>query len=409
MTELFKYQREGVDFLLKHKQVILADEMGLGKSLQAATAAEWVDEPWLIVCPAYLKDNWAKELEFHGILTDKLRGIISYSSLGKNEFMFKGVTTVIFDEAHYLKNMKTAQRTKHAHKYCEIYKPENIYLLSGTPIKNRVSEFYSLLRLLGYNCSSNGRNVFRDFPNEYRFNSTFTNKHVKRINLKSGRSISKVEWKGLKNKEGLKSYLKGKYKRRLADKVLELPDLIENNIFAGEMSEKLSEELSGAWDAKTSVSTAKLKAAKIKAEFTADYARDLYKQDEPFVIFTYHPDVAELLEGYLLSGNINTKIITGNTPTEERGVIVSEFQNGKLDGLILTIGAGSTGFTLTRARHLIFNDLSWVPGDNNQAKKRIHRISQNKKCFIHYIVAGKIDEMIINTLREKEKTIKEII
>jgi SWI/SNF-related matrix-associated actin-dependent regulator 1 of chromatin subfamily A len=408
MTELYDFQRKGVEYMLKHKQVILGDEMGLGKSLQAATAAEWADLPWLVICPSYLKQNWEEEMAHHKILTDKLLAIVSYSSLSKHEKLFSQARTLIFDEAHYLKNMK-AKRTQYAQIYAQKYKAENIFLLSGTPIKNRVSEFYSLLRLLGYGDAPNGRNVFRDFPNEYKFNSTFTNKHVRKIDLKTGRTLQKVEWRGIRNKEGLKSYLKEKYKRRMADKVLDLPDLMENVVYAGDMNEELSRELSEDWDAKKSISTTKLRTAKIKAEFTADYAQDLHKQEEPFVIFTYHPDVAELLEGYLLSGNIETNVISGSTPADQRSQIVKSFQDGKLDGLILTIGAGSTGFTLTRARHLIFNDLSWVPGDNNQAKKRIHRISQKRRCFIHYIVAGKVDQMIINTLREKEKIIKEIV
>ena len=56
---LFKHQREGIDFLKEKKKAILADEMGLGKTRQAILAAEGKT---LVVRPASLKINWQREI-----------------------------------------------------------------------------------------------------------------------------------------------------------------------------------------------------------------------------------------------------------------------------------------------------------------------------------------------------------
>jgi len=70
--------------------------------------------------------------------------------------------------------------------------------------------------------------------------------------------------------------------------------------------------------------------------------------------------------------------------------------------LAATIGSLSVGVTLTAARHVVFNDLSWVPGDNLQAEKRIHRIGQKNACTAHYIEASETDAYIRKTLEEKQ-------
>ena len=67
-TELFPYQKEGVEFVLFKKAAIIADEMGLGKTIQAVVAAVQKKRIFgfsktLVVCPATLKSQWKKEIE----------------------------------------------------------------------------------------------------------------------------------------------------------------------------------------------------------------------------------------------------------------------------------------------------------------------------------------------------------
>ncbi len=61
---LFPHQIEGVAFLLGRTRAILADDMGLGKTRQAIVALRHARPggPYLVVCPASVKRNWAREI-----------------------------------------------------------------------------------------------------------------------------------------------------------------------------------------------------------------------------------------------------------------------------------------------------------------------------------------------------------
>src|SRR5438874_384410 len=62
---LYPHPVEGVAFLLGRRGAILADDMGLGKTRQAVLAMTEAapNGPWLVVCPASVKLNWAREIE----------------------------------------------------------------------------------------------------------------------------------------------------------------------------------------------------------------------------------------------------------------------------------------------------------------------------------------------------------
>src|SRR6476469_241510 len=61
---LFPHQIEGVAFLLGRRRAILADDMGLGKTRQAIVSLRHLTPGGrrLVVCPASVKRNWAREI-----------------------------------------------------------------------------------------------------------------------------------------------------------------------------------------------------------------------------------------------------------------------------------------------------------------------------------------------------------
>jgi SWI/SNF-related matrix-associated actin-dependent regulator 1 of chromatin subfamily A len=407
---LYPFQREGVEYALKHHYSINACEMGLGKTVQAIATGCKAGGYILVICPAYLINNWINEFnKFCG----KGSGFAGYSIFSYEQFTkliasgekgswLEEADIAVFDEAHYLKNMN-AKRTKAAHKFVKECKPEYLLLLTGTPIKNRVCEFYSLLKLCSYNPKgTSGLPITKGY---WHFADKLSHRH----DYKLANGIKVVKHTGLKNKPLLLKYLKGKYFRRTAKDELDLPGITRSYLSCN-IDRGLESQLAAEFDEGNShISTAKKETALAKAEYTIGFANELFDQDiQPLLIFTDHVGSADAICKGLGGGRSGSRrgySITGATSSEKRANLVAEFQAGGLDYLVCTIGSMSTGFTLTRTNRIIFNDLSWCPADNAQAEARIHRIGQREPCFVVYMVSEGIDEQITQTLQEKMKVL----
>ncbi|HET9568768.1 MAG TPA: SNF2-related protein [Vicinamibacterales bacterium] len=170
---LFPHQVEGVAFLLGRRRAILADDMGLGKTRQALAALSHAAPAGqvLIVCPASVKRNWAREISLAAvegsvhimegtarqrIPRDARWVVANYDILGRHVDAIGAVpwAGLIFDEAHYLKN-HTSARSKVARELAsraaEVAKQEPpVYLLTGTPLTNRPRDLFVLLQLVGH-------------------------------------------------------------------------------------------------------------------------------------------------------------------------------------------------------------------------------------------------------------------
>jgi len=123
---LFPHQVEGVAFLLGRRRAILADDMGLGKTRQTIVSLQHLapEGPYLVVCPASVKRNWAREIEqvtpgasiavIDGSAPVDLSAtwvILNYDILGRHRDALEQCdwAALVFDEAHYLKNHTSAR------------------------------------------------------------------------------------------------------------------------------------------------------------------------------------------------------------------------------------------------------------------------------------------------------------
>ena len=189
-TRLLPFQIFGVKWMRNqefnvNKGGILADEMGLGKTLQSLSLVASFGAKGsknLIICPVVAINQWLKEIEkhlnsesisasiFYGPSTKKEKNFcpekinIYISSFGKIESVFRRskklklkeneykdfelifdtkFERIIIDEAHIIKDYKssTARAISEINSH---YK----WLLTGTPVQNRISDLYSLTRFL---------------------------------------------------------------------------------------------------------------------------------------------------------------------------------------------------------------------------------------------------------------------
>ena len=418
-----EHQHKFLEFSKEHDFTLCGDQMGLGKTLEAIMVSVDGNYNTLVVCPAFLKHNWKAEflkftdLEEDEIAIDKivnskhssrLRVVItSYSRLKNAAGFFKWADHVIADEAHYLKNMAAA-RTGQFHKGIKTALPKKLTLLTGTAVKNRVDEFYSLLYVLSY-CPSgkNGLKITDKYITQYSFSNKFS---YKRTFTLPSRRVEITKFEGLRNEAELRTYFKGKYIRRLTKDVIVLPELLHKYVEVDYAYDDT--ELKEAYESFTGKKDGHIMALKrgsavAKSPFTAVYAKNIHEESgQPVVIFSDHIDSVDLIAAKLGKG---VGVIKGSTPMPERHSIVESFQSGQLDYLVATIGAASTGLTLTASSDLVFNDMSYVPANNKQASARIHRIGQEKTCRVHKICGSFIDRMIMTSLTSKEKIIDKIL
>src|SRR5687767_9978446 len=170
---LFPHQVEGVAFLLGRRRALLADDMGLGKTRQAIVALRHAAPGGqvLVVCPASVKRNWAREIMIAAagdtvhvidgtrqqtVPTDARWVIANYDILGRHADTLGEVpwAGLVFDEAHYLKNHTSARSRiarELANKATEIAPQEPaVYLLHGTPLTTRPRGVFVLLQLDGH-------------------------------------------------------------------------------------------------------------------------------------------------------------------------------------------------------------------------------------------------------------------
>jgi len=176
-----KYQYDGVKWCLTNELFgtpygirggFIADEMGLGKTIMMiGTFIGNYMQRTLIVLPPILIDQWFlqiyrttghKALIYHGqnkkkITEDAIKKativITSYGAItmtkkqlnsGETSLLHKiHWSRLVFDEAHHLRNKNTCYFS------AKLLRADIRWLVSGTPIQNRKSDFYNLCSILG--------------------------------------------------------------------------------------------------------------------------------------------------------------------------------------------------------------------------------------------------------------------
>jgi SNF2 family DNA or RNA helicase len=403
-AELFPHQEIAIAFAERKKYSILGLEQGLGKTLcSLALAVNVRAKNILIVVPAFLRTNWEAEIEkFTEGLTFT---IVSYSQLAKVDS--DSYDFLIADECHYLKNSKT-KRSKYFEMILKASKPNYLVLLSGTPIKNRVGEFWNLLRLVHYGgglpefdnfSRKNHHFKFQHFKFQYYFSNAVTQYF-------GHRQVTKFE--GMRNIPELTQLANAARLRMKSRDVINLPEttnidvkIKETSKFDKDFKELMTKDLEVNHE---SYMLIKKNNAIAKCDYTIKLASEIVENGQKVIIFSDHVNSV-----HKIAGELGTKAICGKVAPVERARRVSAFEQSREPlALVATIGSLSVGVNLTSASYMIFNDLPFVPADLDQAKKRIHRIGQSRKCFYYYVYISDLDRKLQNMIYSKRKVIEKL-
>lgn len=160
----------------------------------------------------------------------------------------------------------------------------------------------------------------------------------------------------------------------------------------------------------TEISSAREEVALAKVGFVVEHVENLVNCGEPVIVFGYHKSVIKAIKERLEKKGIRVGVITGDINPDKRQDIVDAFQNGELDVILGNIIAMGVGFTLTRARFVVFAELDWVPAMIEQAEDRAWRHGQLNAVLVqHLVVDGSIESRMAIALLEKMGVIKEAL
>lgn len=433
---LYQHQIETIRFAMSRNRSYLGLDPGLGKTAVAAIIARLVKEPVLYLCPPFLVrtvenefKTWAPDLkvkifysgEEPGLKITLLRNGINVLILPDSlvirpkldetlKTFTKEKATIITDEAHRYKN-STAKRTGSLLNILPLFGRQ--IFMSGTPMPNRPMELYSILNSAAPECI--------DFMNQFDYGRRYCAGH---------RNDFGWDFTGASNMEELATKViapNGPFMIRFKKELLNLPPKIEEIfLVSADMSPRLAGLDSKIWlkdSAKEDV-IEKILASSVgvdelhlatyrrllgveKATATIEYVKSLMAEtDEKILIFAYHKDVITKLKEGLTS--FQPIVISGETSMDERHEGVKTFQeHTKRRILIGNYLACGVGFTLTKATRVIFCEFDWVPGVNQQASDRAHRIGQKNSVLVQYVAyKDSIDKAVIETLLRKQRSIK---
>ena len=416
-------------------RLLIADEPGLGKSLQALMCIDAANlRKTLIVCPANVKYTWLHECNkwfpYHSAQVlkngaDALQAsnsftIINYELMDKrvDELIAADFDSVIFDESHYLKNEK-AKRTQACIRLARWPTIKGHLCLSGTPILNRPSEFYTVLSMMLPGTFGNFFDYARKYCGAYQHNFGW--------DFSGATNIDKSEDD---KTTPLNHVLRDVMLRRTYDDegiVESMPDLVQTIIhcdlskdqrvkYDADLDRWLDEydrlnAMGGLPQGYTLNMLTELRhsCGMMKAKHAVDWARDYRsKTGKPLVIFAHHRDVIRAITDGLHGTDACVGTITGETPAEFRQKFVDEFQAGSIDFLVCSTLAAKEGITLTNADTTLFVEREWVPAHEQQAAHRVRRLSQTSSTCHQVILSATncIDTHFDEVVRQKADVVK---
>jgi SNF2 family DNA or RNA helicase len=133
---------------------------------------------------------------------------------------------------------------------------------------------------------------------------------------------------------------------------------------------------------------------------------------EPLVVGAVSSQLINLAAARLKEAHISHGLITGAQSGDERAEAVRAFQAGEIRVILLTLGAGAEGITLTRARVILAMQDDWRPDYNAQFVDRIHRIGSeihDSIQVIKQITPGTVEERKALVLDAKGVKIEEVM
>lgn len=417
-ARLFPYQCEGVAFLASRGRALLADDMGLGKTLQALCAAVWLAEhagvkKVLVVCPASLKHQWAREIEKftaynaqiiegaaenRGVQyrADALFFIVNYELTVRDLSVISETLKpdlLILDEAQRIKNWRTKIAST-----IKLIPSRYVFVLSGTPLENRLEDLYSLLQvvdarvlgplwrcLLEFHVTDERGKVIG-----YR-NLSELRRRIAPVMLRRNRSL--VSDQLPERTEVRMDIPLDKVQRELHDSALSAAGLIaqiskRRPLTPGEQHRLMSALQQARMACNAAGLVDKHSQGSPKLDELARLLEELCLQsNRKVVIFSQWELMTQMVETLVRDMGLGCVRLHGGVPSPKRGQLLDKFQQDAAVQVFIATDAGGVGLNLQNATVLINLDMPWNPAVLDQRIARIHRLGQKHNVQIFLLLA----------------------
>jgi SNF2 family DNA or RNA helicase len=429
-SRLYDWQRERAGRLVAAPRgQILVATPGLGKTAMAVAAADEAvpDDRIVVVAPASLLLTWRREIQKWQTVPGEVyvvQGKVDYDAAEAARWIVvswdkavnlaadwgKGWPLWILDESVLTKSRRShrykalrggtvVRKGEVVAKYSGILKGvERVWLLSGSPTTRYADDLWAQLNLIwpyafpSYWRFAERYCVIEETPWGKKITATRESRNAAAENDDLIMIIQQEDVHDLPEylfDPPIEVTLKGKQAkayRKMHDAFV--ADLDGTEVVAANEIARLMklQQIASCWDGQSA-----------KGEALADVIRSY---EPPYLIWTHWIDTAADLYQRLNDAGVDTRFITGQTP--HRDALIEGYKAGKFEALVLSLGVGKFGHTLTNTRTVVYVDKSWNADDYYQSLHRVRRIGLKHSPVVVSIKApGTVDELIEANLEGK--------
>lgn len=438
------YQERGYAWLYRNIRIgfgsVIADDMGLGKTLQVIVTLLKLKEEGklevakaLVIVPTSLLTNWEKEVArfaptlkvgiFHGmerVLKKERPDILltTYGVVRSDLSKLKKLSwcIVAVDEAQNIKN-PAAEQTKAVKAIPAV----SFVALTGTPVENRLSEYWSIMDFSNRGFLGNLTSFTKEFavPIQSHHDQHVANR-FKRITspfllrrLKSDKSIisdlpDKIEQNQYCELTESQAALYESVVREALRVINGESDTFKRQGLVLQMIMALKQICNHpAQYLKKGDAGANLSG---KAELFLDLLEPLLATHEKVLVFTQFREAGKLLSTWIKQRfGREPQFLHGGVARKTRDSMVERFQNDRTERVfLLSLKAGGTGLNLTAAANVIHFDLWWNPAVEAQATDRAYRIGQQNNVQVHRLVTRATFEERINEMIQSKRNLADM-
>lgn len=462
MFRLFDWQKKAIEIASNRDNFAIFADMGTGKTCTMVHALmnKGADKKnVLIVSPLVTLYNWASELEkFAGykdnvILIEKMsdldrahdlisRGLkriilINYEKISQRSnksviaFCKLHFDILILDESHYVKNPR-ANRTKMLIKLAQNCKER--FLMTGTPVLKNMMDLWSQFMILDSGASLGDSYhvfLFKYFydKNAYRRGKPgyFPDYHpreeskdvIRDILAEKSIVVKKSECLDLPPlmKEKRMLPLKGKTLTQYMQMKKDFVTFVEGEAVTASMAMvkllRLNQICSGFLPVEDSEEEYALLDSNPKLDMLKEELENFDFENEKMIIWTTYKAEIDIIKSYLEQTGRSYSMLTGSMNAKEKASNIELFE--KVSGCRIMLAnqrAGGIGVNLTAASTAIYYSRSFDLAVDLQSEARNYRSGSEKHktiTRIDLVVKDTVDEVILQSLHDKNTSAKELI